>query len=145
MATALKNLLSKTFSTNHQWKYQLLRNWGKIIGPLSTKVRIEKIVGNVLVLGVPNSCWMQELYLLSPLLLKTINQNLDKPYIKEIRFKKIGTSPALSTRKKVDQHPNLPKEIQLTERQKKALAQIADAQLREVLEQFLKRCYGEKK
>ena len=145
MTRALKDLLSKTFLTKGQWKYQLLQNWDTIIGPLCTKVRIEKILNDMVVLGVHNSCWLQELYLLSPLLMKTINQNLDKPRIKKIRFKKIGIHPQSSIKKQKQTVQNIkkPQEMQLTQKQKCALEKINDLQLRDALKLFLKRCHGE--
>jgi hypothetical protein len=90
MATYLKDILHTIINPEQNWKTDLLYKWNDIIGPLHSKVRIEKVYENTLILGVFNSCWMQELYLLAPLLIKTINEKLDQPYIKEIRFKHIG-------------------------------------------------------
>jgi hypothetical protein len=108
MAICLKDVLYTFINPEKSWKTDLLYKWNDIIGPLHSKVRIEKIYDNTLILGVFHSCWMQELYLLSPLLIKTINEKLDQPYIKEIRFKHIGlksqkknkTAPTIITRKK---------------------------------------------
>ena len=90
MATNLKELLNTLINPSNNWKTDLLYRWKDIIGPLHSKVRIEKIHNDILVLGVFHSCWMQELYLLSPLLITTINEKLDQPYIKQIRFKQIS-------------------------------------------------------
>jgi len=143
MATVLKDLLPHIFA-QHAWKYNLMRNWQHIMGPLCSKVRIEKICDDTLVLGSASSCWMQELYLLSPLIIKTINQNLDKPRIKQIRFKKVGATPQSYSKKENTRQKQAVKEILLTLQQKQALEQIDDPQLRKALEQFLKRCYGER-
>jgi len=141
MATAIKNLLPDVFKKK-AWKCDLLRNWNHIMGPLCKKVRVEKILDDTLVLGVTNSCWMQELYLLSSLIIKTINQNLDKPRIKQIRFKKTGTykkaqKPIKKTLKKKTITPRI------TIREKGALQHIKDPELADALESFLKRCYGD--
>jgi len=144
MTTALKDLLSDIFE-HDSWKYNLLRNWNRIMGPLCQKVRIEKILDDTLVLGVINASWMQELYLLSSVIIKTINKNLDKPRIKKIRFTKIGRVKRSSSSKTKTQPNNFQRKICLTPRQKNALEPIKDQELRNALEQFLKRCYGEQK
>jgi len=144
MAKKLKNLLSNFFGTQEAWKIDLLRNWNAIMGPLSSKACIEKITTDTVILAVNNSCWMQELYLLSDVLIKTINQNLDKPRIKHIRFKRAGSNGKKEQKKSSSTCTNrTPKEITLTAKQKGALTYIKDPQLRKALEQFLKRCHGE--
>src|SRR5439155_41226 len=70
MALNLKELLQAIIRPEKNWKTDLLYRWRDIIGSLHSKVRIEKIHDDTLILGVFNSCWMQELYLLSPLLIK---------------------------------------------------------------------------
>ncbi|TET06416.1 DUF721 domain-containing protein [Candidatus Dependentiae bacterium] len=146
MTRVIKDLISTVFKAKEIWKYNLLRNWDTIMGPLSTKIRIEKILDNAVVLSASNSCWLQELYLLSPLLIKTINQNLDKPRIKQIYFKKAGASiDKYSKWKRKTKYKTALKEIHLTTKQKQALAYIKDPQLCKALEQFLKRCHGENK
>lgn len=137
----LKELLNTLINPGNNWKTDLLYRWKDIIGPLHSKVRIEKIHNDTLVLGVFHSCWMQELYLLSPLLIKTINEKLDQPYIKEIRFKqitlkkdKIKTSITKTIQKK---------EVVLSKADERTLAKIDDPILREALKAFRIRCYQE--
>jgi hypothetical protein len=142
MAICLKELLQTLINPEKNWKTDLLYRWNDIIGSLNSKVRIEKIYDDTLVLGVFHPCWMQELYLLSPLLIKTINEKLDQPYIKQIRFKqtclkhrKKNNSCQSATKKK--------KEIILTKEDEHTLAKIADPALRDVLKAFRIRCYQE--
>jgi len=134
MANNLKELLQTLINPEQNWKTDLLYRWKEIIGPLHSKVRIEKIHNDTLILGVFHSCWMQELYLLSPLLIKTINGKLDQPYIKQIRFKqvslkknKIKTSAISITHKK---------EVFLRKEDEHALAKITDPALRDALKAF---------
>src|SRR6266404_8990222 len=121
----LKEILQSIINPEKNWKTDLLYRWNEIVGPLHNKVRIEKIYDDTLILGVFHSCWMQELYLLSPLLIKTINKKLDQPYIKEIRFKHIGV-------KKTKQHQKTApitkkkKEVVLTKEDECALAHVDD-------------------
>ncbi len=143
MALYLKDILHTIINPEQNWKTDLLYKWNDIIGPLHSKVRIEKIYDNTLILGVLNSCWMQELYLLAPLLIKTINEKLDQPYIKEIRFKQIG----IKHHKKIKIAPAVikkKKEVVLTQEDEYALAKITDPVLQEALKAFRIRCYQEK-
>src|SRR5690349_13440966 len=96
MTIQIKNILEDILGqgNNNSWQLHLIKNWSSIIGKLSTKVKLEKISNDTIVLGVYDSCWMQELYLLSDELLKKINSKLDEPKIKQIRFKQIGFKKA---------------------------------------------------
>ncbi len=142
MTTDLKQLLQTIINPEKNWKTDLLYRWREIIGALHTKIKIEKIHDDTLILGVFHSCWMQELYLLSPLLIKTINEKLDQPYIKQIRFKQIGfksNKKNKGTIKTVQKK----KTVILTKEDERTLAQINDPTLREVLRAFRIRCYQE--
>ena len=74
-------------------------------------MHLEKIEGNTLIIGVYQASWLQELYLLSTVLLKTINNNLKYPYIKKLRFKhasplkKKSIQPIIKTIKKIEYKP----------------------------------------
>jgi hypothetical protein len=142
MALYLKELLHAIIHPEKNWKTDLLYRWHDIIGSLHSKVRIEKIYDDTLILGVFHSCWMQELYLLSPLLIKTINEKLDQPYIKQIRFKHVGLK---ELQKKHSPHKIAKKKkpVELTKEDERTLAKIADPALRDVLKAFRMRCYQE--
>ncbi|HSC25532.1 MAG TPA: DUF721 domain-containing protein [Candidatus Babeliales bacterium] len=142
MATCLKDLLQMLIQPEKNWKTDLLYRWNDIVGSLHSKVRIEKIYDDMLILGVFHSCWMQELYLLSSLLITKINENLDQPRIKQIRFKLIG----LKTIKKISplSHKTKKEEnIKLTKEDERIIAKIADPTLRDALKAFRIRCYQE--
>jgi hypothetical protein len=142
MTTHIKNTLSfllKAEKAEEDWRLNLLNNWHEVVGNLNDKMRLEKIQGETLIIGVYDSNWMQELYLLSRPLIKTINTYLKKAYITELRFKaacktkpvtKKTTAPQKTTHQPI---PLKPKEIQ-------ALEKIDDPELRCVLQQFLGRC-----
>lgn len=138
----LKDLLSKTFQAT--WKTKLLTDWSTIMGDLATKVTIEKIYDDNLVLGVHDIHWLQELYMLSPVLIKTINAHLEKPYIKSVRLKQ-----ATVTKKQPSSLPEqkvyeAPKAVILTGKERAALTCIKDNELQHVLKTFLYRCRQEK-
>lgn len=144
MAQTLKSLVKDIFANQDDYKITLLKNWSDILGTLNAKVRLEKIEGDSLVLAVTDSCWMQELYMLSPLLLSMINQKLDSPRIKYLRFKKAGirTQKALKNPLRSGGEPFIEKP--LTTGQIEALKQIMDPELKRCLERFLRRCQKER-
>jgi hypothetical protein len=143
MIKEIKKVLPNILAYNSNWKFELLTKWHTIFGPLSSKIHLEKVEDDTLILGAQDSCWLQELYLLRPMLLKTINQTLDQPRIKHLRFKTIGI-------KKEKQRPKLPpkerctKTVNLNAHELNALQDIKDPELQRALKNFLVRCYQEK-
>jgi len=142
MAYHIKQLLDNVLPVERDWKRHLLANWSKTIGNLYSKVTIEQIYEDSLVLGVYDSCWLQELYMLSSILIKQINATLDSPRIKQIRFKQIGIGVKKNMIIKKKERP-LFKNIELNMKEKEALQLIADPGLQKVLTSYLIRCYQE--
>jgi hypothetical protein len=146
MTAHIKTFLQPFFQSNDQpWKMNLLEKWPEIVGQLASKVTIEKIYQDAITLGVYDSCWMQELYLLSSTLLETINRNLDQPRIKQVRFKLIGKKEQKKQTGTAPPYKDEPKTITLTPTELKALERITDSDLRTALQSFLIRCYQEKR
>lgn len=143
MIKNIKDLLPGLLQHQDNWKLQLLSSWPTIFGPLSSKVHLEKIHDDTLVLGVQDSCWLQELYLLSAVLLKTINETLDAPRIKHLRFKTIGIKKS-SQPQQQKRIPVPQRKVILSANEQRALLNIKDEQLRSALKDFLIRCYQEK-
>lgn len=140
MAKQISNLVQQVFKEEHAWKIKLLQEWHSIFGNLSKYVQVEKIEKDTLILGVTNSCWLQEFYLLSPLLLKTINEKLANSPIKQLRFKLSGIKH--HPKKITSVAPRAPMVSRtLSPSERTALAQIKDPELATALEQFLVRCY----
>jgi len=143
MAHDIKNIINTILGNKNSWKIKLLRNWPDIIGNLKNKVRIERIIDETLILGVYDSCLLQELYLLSPVLLKTINEKLENTPIKKLRFKQAGIKKV----KKVKSNKirrEIKKTIELTAKENKTLKKIKDPDLKNALKKFLIRCHKEK-
>jgi hypothetical protein len=144
MTRSIKTLLEPFFqSINHDWKIKLLKEWPTIMGSLARYVSIVKIYDDTIFLGVYDSCWLQELYMLSSEIKNTINQNLDQSRIKQIRFKQIGRSSKQPLATPTD-HAELSFPIELSAREKVALGRIKNENLRMALESFLIRCYRER-
>lgn len=145
MPKSIKNLLEPFFQSKHvDWKIKLLSEWKTIMGSLAQHTSIVKIYDTTLILGVYDSCWLQELYLLSPELLTTINKSLDHPRIKNIRLQYIGKKKG----KSLVSHNHISKEIlppiRLSSREKVALNRVKNEHLRRALYSFLLRCHREK-
>lgn len=139
----MKSLVQNIFKEQDNWKIRLLKIWPEVLGHMNTKIHLEKIEDDCLVLGVSDSCWMQELYMLSPLLLATINKKLDVPRIKHLRFKKVGIrnrSVKLPATRRRDPFIITP----LSPKEELALTRIKDPELSNYLKDFLRRCQQEK-
>lgn len=142
MPKKIKTIIADLLPEHAQWKLTLLSNWDSIMGNLKTKVHLEHLSEESITLGVYDSCWLQELYLLSPMLLQHINNALDVPRIKALKFKKSG----IRTGTKIKKKETLKKQeaVHLTAQEQQALTTIKDDELRCALQQFLIRCYQEK-
>jgi hypothetical protein len=126
-------------NNNNNWKMYVVTHWTTIIGPLASRVCIEKIEHDTIVLGVCDSAWLQELSTLSEILLHKINQALPTPTLKKIRFKHARTPQITS--KKIITHTPLIKTIRpLSIKEQSALQAISDQELSAALQQFLVRC-----
>lgn len=145
MSHHIKALLAPFIQSNKvSWKVTLLREWHNIMGNLADHVSIEKIHEDVIVLGVQDASWLQELYLLSGTILETINQNLDQPRFKSIRFKQKGRT-AKKKEKKIAPEPQKIHCIHFSKHEQDALNAIQNNQLRDALRSFLIRCHQERK
>lgn len=139
----ITQLLDTVFKQNADWKIYLMAHWPKIIGNLAPYVTLEKVLDETIILGVKDSTWMQELYMLSHVLLNKINQSLEQPHIKHIKLRQS------SYKKKYIPHKTRKKQTEyihkLTFKEKKALEKIHDQELNKALEKFLIKCYQVKK
>ncbi len=145
MAQLIKQLLAQIIPHETDWKISLLKNWNIIIGDLSAHIFLEKIYQNeALVVGVYDSSWMQELYFLSPLLIKKINDFLGKNYIKTIRFKYIPVKKKIDSFNKSNNISKNVASVQLSVQEYKILDIIEDPHLKEAIKNFRLRCLRER-
>ncbi|MFT6765319.1 MAG: hypothetical protein ACJAZS_000194 [Alteromonas naphthalenivorans] len=142
MFKSLKHVLNGSFSMNtNSWKTKLLSEWPTIVGSLHDKITLEKIYEDTIVIGVYEAAWLQELYMLSSVLIKTINGHLDKPYIKKIRFKHATRIEQKKNFKKTIKTQSTPREkVTLNSLEARALLKIKDVEMRNSLHLFLSRC-----
>jgi hypothetical protein len=142
MSSPVGAILNKIFKKD-SWKVQLLSNWDSIVGNLKNKMRLEKVENNYLVIGVYEASWLQELYMLSSVLIKTINQSLDKNRITHIKF--VHTTVKKNKEKKIKIEKIIDrKPISLNKIEQEALIRIKDPELKSALHGFLSRCHYEK-
>jgi len=137
----VKNILESLLQPSihlEAWKLNLIKNWPTIIGSLHDKVSLQKIYATSVVIGVHDSSWIQELYLLSKLILKKINDALDKPRILTLRFQCIEKKIIIAKQK--SKLITIKKKRELQPQEVKALQKIDDPQLSDALQGFLQRC-----
>ncbi len=87
MAVALRDVIPLVLEKQHDWRVGLARDWHLIVGTLATRTCLEKIYDDTVIIGVYESHWMQELYLLSSDIKDSINSTLKVSRINHIRFK----------------------------------------------------------
>lgn len=144
MPIPIKNLISNLIARDaNDWRFYLLQHWQTIIGPVHTRICLEKIYGNTLVIGVYESHWLHELNCFVNIMISNINRHFEKPHVQQIRFKliEVPVRPA---------GPRVPKKVEsvesvvpLSHTQKVALIKIKDNELKEFLTEFWQRCARE--
>lgn len=134
----LKSLLTSFLTSDNDWRKMLLQQWPDIIGQLHDKIRLEKIYDDHIVIGVYDHHWMHELYHMSRLILHTINQRLDRPRVKRIRFVLVSLKTKKVSQENKQETHVATRSTKLTIHQQKALNVIADPELRRVLVMFVK-------
>ncbi len=143
MTVAIKKLLDSLLTCSQSdWRLTLLQKWEQLAGPLHKRVRFEKVEDDVLILGVYDVHWMQELYLLSRTICNQLNTALGGTYIRQIKFKLI--EPHKITIKQSDPVTKdiAYQEHTLTAAESQALAAVKDEDLRKSLYLFYNRALG---
>ncbi len=146
MGTHINAFLMKIFPAEHQWKMTLLHNWDSIIGPLKDKVRIEKIHGKILVLGVSHPSWAQELTFVAPMLKRKINKLFDEPRIDVIQFHTVSLQAKKEPYKIAKKEaPAVSPPVYVDNAGKKGLAHIENEELKHILSDYYLRIMRLKK
>jgi len=135
--------LVKTFFKKHDrsWQMYLIQNWQTITGSLHSRICLEKIQGDTVVIGVYDAHWMQELFILQSMLIDMMNASFDKQHIKQVRFKLAKKRPELVQKsRQVVCHRTTRAPRSLTAAHEDALAAVKDQQLQKVLYTLLQHC-----
>ena len=144
MIPQLKQVIHTLLDPSKDWRLYLLTHWNTIMGSLAIRVRLEKIElvqdHAVLVLGVYESVWLQELHMLSAVLIRSINNKLGHAYVKQVRLTLVIKQKDRSKKYVHTAAHNSVARTILTEEEKKALSSISNPDLKKTLETFLLRC-----
>lgn len=141
MARHIKFFFTPILPAYEPWKLKLMHEWKTILGDLHEHAILINIHNNILTIGVYDSTWLQELYILSCVLLQTINSYLGGEHITSLRFKTVGREQARYTKAPaitVRQHER--RSYTLCPQEQRALTAIRDTELRTALEGYLNRC-----
>ena len=138
MAPLVKDIIPRILDVD-DWKIGLARHWEQVVGTLQTRIRLEKIFDDTVVIGVYESHWMQELYLLSSVLRDSINRFLGEHRINHLRFTLVEERKR-TVRKPQSKKFIRPKHVSLSLQQEKALKGIPDEKLRTALIDYWSRC-----
>ena len=119
---------------------QLIETWSRAVGPqIASQSRPEYLRGEVLLVKVANSVWMQQLHFLKGEIVGKVNTCLGKTAVKDIRFV-IGQLPAIPDQGTETGFPNL-LSVPLKERDKKmidtCLDTLADQELKEIVRRVM--------
>ena len=141
MPKLVGRILVNIIPEQHLWKIKLFNQWDKIVGNMKGRVRIEKLTENSLTIGVCHATWAQELFFLSPMIKKKINNILKEEKIKNIRFKTVNFNQKKGpSAKSVKSKNKRYVEHCLTISEHGTLKSIGNDELAEALEQFYVRC-----
>ncbi len=139
MVKAVKDVIPLVLASKTDWRNSLAREWHLIVGTLATRTCLEKIYDDTVVIGVYESHWMQELYLLSSDIKDLINSMLQVPHIKHVRFKLVEERTK-NVRVLYPKKMKRPESAPLNTSQVQALSRIKDEALRNALSDFWARC-----
>lgn len=136
---SFKTLVDTLLTHNtHTWQIRLARDWGTIVGDLHIRICLKKIQDTTVIIGVYDSHWMQELFMLSRVIMRRINEKLGNAYVTQLRFQLI--EPHISQPPKKSAVTAAPIKRSITPAHAQAIQQIKDDQLQEVLKSFYMRC-----
>jgi hypothetical protein len=139
IALDIQKLLTSCWSRKiSDWQLKIISDWPQIVGSLHEHARVDKVTEDTIWLGVYDTCWMQELHLLSNIMIKKINNYLGASHIKQMRLKYVQKHqfrtpkvPELQAHEP-NQDLSLPQTI--------ALQAISDPELKAAMHNFLTRC-----
>jgi hypothetical protein len=149
MATPIKEIIHKVLEkrNDNSARFKLMTQWQEIVGAdLARYVKLEVVKDDMLVLGVLNASWLQEMYCMSTTLLETINSALVGSPIKKLHFKQIAPvkkqqiNPYLLPNKLIDRGSISPA-AQLTLEEKNILSRIVDVDIRASVEKIFLRAH----
>lgn len=139
IALDIQKLLASYWSHKiSDWQLKIISDWPQIVGSLHEHARVDKVTADTVWLGVYDTCWMQELHLLSNIMIKKINNYLGASYIKQVRLKYVQKHQSRLLKAPVLAANNLHQALSAA--QTLALQAISDPELKTAMHNFLTRC-----
>lgn len=136
MGQHISSLVNNLFLRYDDWRFTLIKSWPSIFGPLSQYTRLEKVDGSTLIIGVYDPHWMQELHLLSPTLIASVNNHLQKQVVTNVKFKlaqrKVRTVQSIK-KLHTEEEKTTQAQVRLNPHQQQALTDIKDPELKKAL------------
>ena len=88
---SIQSVLEQTFKQlgfeKKMGQYSLWKHWPRLVGErVAQQAKPERMQGNILVVAVSSSAWLQELTLMKPLLLQKIKTEFSEIEIEGLRF-----------------------------------------------------------
>jgi len=137
----IKHILNSLLVRQEQdWRLYVVQNWTTIIGNLHTKMCLEKVVGDMLVIGVYDVHWMQELHLMSTMIIRTINAKLGDNRVSKLRFVLVQRRTAHKKSIPVQSNERNTKKIVFPQRCARVLTDIKNKDLHDALQKYFERC-----
>lgn len=135
----IKDIVQLVLPAHDDWHWYLIQEWQSIVGGLHTKMRLEKILGTTLVIGVYDVHWMQELHLLSGTIRRTINAQLKQDAVEKLRFMLVARRSPKPEQSAPVPHHSAPK-MRMQQRHMTALGCIKNKELHDALKKYFERC-----
>ncbi|NDD54203.1 DUF721 domain-containing protein [bacterium] len=135
----LKAIIPSLLELEHSWRGKLFAQWGTIIGPLATAVRLEKVDGSTLFVAVSHPAWAQELRLLTPLLLEKIKLCVPDAPITAIKCAMKTSGPPRPLERKRSAFVT-PRPVPLSAEEHQLLATFKNEALQSIFAAYLVRC-----
>ena len=140
MAFSLHDLVATIVGEDQDdWRKRLMKEWPTIVGNLHQRMRLERVMNETAVIGVYEIHWMQELYMISDMIVSTINQKLGGVYVHKIRFVVADKAHERKEKKRAVLAAAC-RQKSLAAPQKAALTKIQDQKLKEALSQLWSQC-----
>lgn len=137
--SSLGALVSGMLPKTHDWQTTLLHEWKTIVGDLHQHMCLKKITGSTAIIGVYDSHWLHELYMLGPTIIETMNTHLGAQHITQVRFV-LGSRPIEKTNEKNQKEAVLAESRPMGARHRTALEHIKDKQLQNALQKLFNKC-----
>ena len=128
----LKDIFNNINQINKfSWHYEFIKSWPTIARGLEEHMSIGKIMKDTVTLEVHDSSWMQEVHLLSPVILNRIKQFY--PVIQKIKVNKIN-------KKRIEQKKEILSFNEITDQEKNVVKIVKDKDLAKALLNYYTIC-----